>query len=190
MVRVIHELKVNHGRRDFIAVIVGRGPALKRLKRLADELDVAKLIRFTGTIPFETVPSYIASFDVCFAPDPSNAYNDSCTTIKTMEYMALRKPTVCFRTRENELTAGDAALYADDNDIAGFARSAIRLMDDPRLRESMGEVARRRIDDGLTWQHQAVRLVSLYEEMFDLAPRQSYDSQTRDPACAGRTIAE
>ncbi|WP_404306595.1 glycosyltransferase family 4 protein [Neorhodopirellula lusitana] len=165
MVRAIHELKNNRGRDDFIAVIVGGGPALQSLKTLADELGVKDLIQFTGMIPFQNVPSYVASFDICFTPDPSNAYNDSCTTIKMMEYMALRKPTVCFRTRENELTAGDAALYADDNDIAAFADRVIELMDDETLRESMGEIARKRIDDGLTWRHQAVRLVTLYREL-------------------------
>lgn len=171
MVRTIHELKVRHGRDDFIAVIVGDGPAVADLKKLAGELGVADLIHFTGMIPFSSVPAYIASFDICFTPDPSNAYNDSCTTIKTMEYMALRKPTVCFRTRENELTAGDSALYARDNDVADFARTTIRLMDDPALRHTMGDVGRQRIDDGLTWEHQAIQLVALYDDLFDLPAR-------------------
>ncbi len=171
MIRVLHELRFRHKREDFIAVIVGSGPVIGELKQLAQDLDVADKIRFTGMIPFPSVPAYIASFDICFTPDPSNAYNDSCTTIKTMEYMALRKPTVCFRTRENELTAGEAALYANDNDIGDFSLATIRLMDDPALRENMGTIARDRIDNGLTWEHQSVRLVTLYDELFGLSER-------------------
>ncbi|TWU34942.1 glycosyltransferase family 4 protein [Novipirellula artificiosorum] len=167
MVRAVHELKVQHQREDFIAVIVGDGPAMKQLRKLAVDLDVQELICFTGGIPFASVPAYIAAFDICLTPDPSNAYNDSCTTIKTMEYMALRKPTVCFRTRENQLTAGDAALYANNNDVSEFSRLVCQLMDEPLLRASMGEIARARIDNGLTWKHQAVSLVSLYESLFD-----------------------
>ena len=86
MVRVVHELKVNRGRDDFFAVIVGGGPALESLKKLSSEIGVADLIRFTGPVSFPSVPQYIASFDICLTPDPSNPYNDSCTTIKTMEY--------------------------------------------------------------------------------------------------------
>ena len=168
MVRVVHEIKAKHHRDDFIAVIVGDGHTLASLKTLAEELDVADVIQFTGKIPFQSVPAYIAAFDVCFTPDPSNPYNDSCTTVKTMEYMALRKPIVCFRTRENEVTAGNAALYADDNDIAAFAKLAMRLMDDPSLRESMGKIARARIDNGLTWKHQVVQLVAVYNDLFGL----------------------
>lgn len=173
MIRALHELKTVHARDDFCAVIVGYGPAVAELKKLAAELGVVEFIQFTGMIPFEQVPACIESFDICFTPDPSNAYNDSCTTIKTMEYMALRKPTVCFRTRENELTAGDAALYAENNDIADFAKATIRLMDDPALRKSMGQIARRRIEDGLTWDHQAIQLIALYEDLFDLPPRET-----------------
>lgn len=171
MVRVVHELKVKHGPHDFLAVIVGYGPALTSLKRLAKELDVADQICFTGYVAYTSVPSYIASFDICLTPDPSNAYNDSCTTIKTMEYMALRKPTVCFRTKENELTAGGAALYADHNDVAAFADRVVQLMNDPSLRESMGEIARQRIDGGLTWDRQRVELIRLYDELLQIPER-------------------
>jgi len=166
MIRVVRELKFTHRRSDFQAVIVGYGTALDDLKLLARELDVEEEIHFTGRVPFATVPPLIKSFDICFTPDPSNSYNDSCTTIKTMEYMSLSKPTVCFRTKENQFTAGDAALYAENNDIAEFAKLTIRLMDDPDLREKMGRLARQRIDDGLTWQRQAMQLVKLYSDLF------------------------
>jgi glycosyltransferase involved in cell wall biosynthesis len=168
VVHVVNELKVKHGRDDFSAVIVGAGPALASVKSLASELGVADLIHFTGNIPFSSVPAYIASFDICLTPDPSNAYNDSCTTIKTMEYMALSKPTVCFHTIENARTAGESALYAANNDIAEFTEKTIQLMDNPALRESMGKIARQRIDNGLTWRHQAVQLVELYDDLFGL----------------------
>ncbi|MEM7314339.1 MAG: glycosyltransferase family 4 protein [Planctomycetota bacterium] len=165
MVRTLHELKTRHGRNDFRAVIVGGGPAADGLMKLAHELDVADRLEITGMIPFPDVPRYIASFDICFTPDPSNAYNDSCTTIKTMEYMALRKPTVCFLTKENMLTAGESALYAKNNDVAELADQTVRLMDDKALRESLGILGRARIEDGLTWDHQATEFIALYENL-------------------------
>ncbi|QEG38971.1 glycosyltransferase family 4 protein [Roseimaritima ulvae] len=180
MVRVVHELHVHHGREDFIAVIVGDGPAMPELKKLIRKLDVEHLFQLTGMIPFPEVPPYIAAFDICLTPDQSNAYNDSCTTIKTMEYIALRKPTVCFETRENQLSAGDAALYAADNNLQAFTAAVIRLMDDPQLRASMGERGRRRIEDGLTWNHQASVLLALYDRLFHPPPRDSASSPTPD----------
>ena len=174
MIRTLAELKNVHGRDDFRAVIVGDGPAAADLMTLASELGIADLVMITGMIPFPSVPRYIASFDICFTPDPSNDYNDSCTTIKTMEYMALRKPTVCFRTRENILTAGDAALYAENNDVKDLAKATIRLMDDAELRHSMGQVARTRVENGLTWSHQEIPLIDLYDDLFQM-PRRHAD---------------
>lgn len=179
LVRVLHELKSQHRRNDFLAVIVGHGPALADLKRLARDLRVDDQIRFTGRVEFSSVPAYIQAFDICVTPDPSNPYNDSCTTIKTMEYMAMRKPTVCFRTSENELTAGDAALYAEDNSVPAFAELVVKLMDDPPLRARMGEIARQRIEASLTWEQQSHELVKLYSDLLKMPPCKS--SIARDP---------
>lgn len=177
-IRMLQLLKDTHGRRDFSAVIVGHGPAVKELKRLANELGIGDLVQFTGMVPFASVPSHIAAFDICFTPDPSNSYNDSCTTIKTMEYMALRKPTVCFKTRENELTAGESALYAANNDVEDYARVTIKLMDDPGLRDQLGRIGRDRIDNGLTWAFQSKQLIALYDDLFNRPKRESESSTT------------
>lgn len=166
VLRVVEKLKNQFQRRDFMAVIVGYGPELEEIKRLAIEIGVADEVLFTGKVLFADVPPYIAAFDICLTPDPSNAYNDSCTTIKTMEYMSLRKPTVCFRTTENEVTAGQSALYADNNDVESYAQQVIQLMDDPDLRSQMGAIARQRIEAGLTWQHQRAVLEKLYLSLF------------------------
>lgn len=156
---------------EFRCVIVGDGPALPQLRELAEELDISHEILFAGMIDFTDVPSYISAFHVCVTPDPSNPYNDSCTTIKTMEYMALRKPTVCFETNENRVTAGDAALYAKDSDCQDLAQQIAKLLVDPEMRRSMGELGRTRIENGLTWSHQAAELVAMYGDL--LSPEES-----------------
>ena len=147
-------------------VVVGYGPALEGLKVLSGQLGISHNVDFTGKVPFTEVPSLISSFDICATPDPSNPYNDSCTTIKTMEYMALEKPTVCFDTLENRRTAGDAAVYASENNTESYAQALAHLVDSPSLRCKLGKIGRDRIDDGLTWAHQAKNLVALYSDLF------------------------
>lgn len=165
LVQAVKVLVDEFGHADLRCEIVGDGPALEDLKRLGEELEISKNLVFAGLIPFEEVPGRIATFDVCVTPDPSNPYNDSCTTIKTMEYMALRKAVACYETHENRVTAGDAALYAPDNDSRQLAAVIDRLLRDPELRDSMGQFGRERIEDGLTWAHQAQELVRLYNEL-------------------------
>ena len=163
-IRALAKLKTS--RNDFFAVLVGRGPALESLKKMTRELGLADYVRFTGFVEFRQVPRFIASFDICVTPDPSNSYNDSCTTIKTMEYMAIGRPTVAFRTKENEITAGEAALYAENNNIDEFAELISKLADQPELRRIMGEFGRERIEQSLSWAHQKTVLVKVYEELF------------------------
>ncbi len=164
---LIRALSLLHNRRtDFQSVLVGCGPALESLTKLTDELGLKDHVLFTGHVEFSKVPQYIASFDICVTPDPSNPYNDSCTTLKTMEYMAIGKPTVAFRTKENEITAGDAALYADENNIEEFAELILKLADDPELRERMGKIGRQRIEQSLSWSRQRTILVQAYDDLF------------------------
>ena len=158
--------KLLEQRTDFLAVLVGRGPALESLTKLTEDLGLTDYVRFTGYVDFKIVPRYIASFDICITPDPSNPYNDSCTTIKTMEYMAIGRPTVAFRTKENEITAGEAALYAEKNNVDQFAELILKLFDAQELRTRMGEIGRARIEQSLGWSHQRTVLLQVYDDLF------------------------
>jgi glycosyltransferase involved in cell wall biosynthesis len=168
LVKAIHVLVTERKRSDLQVIIVGNGPAVSDLKSLVQSLNLQDHFVFTGMIPFVEVPKHIAAFDICSTPDPSNSYNDSCTTIKTMEYMAIGKPVVCFRTSENIKTAGSAALYASDNDIRQYAELLEKLMDDAELRNEMGRIGKQRVLDGLTWDHQAKQLIAAYDNLFGI----------------------
>ncbi|MEZ6102363.1 MAG: glycosyltransferase family 4 protein [Pirellulaceae bacterium] len=165
LIRALHHLRTNRGRSDFMGLLVGSGRSLESLKKLANELCLQDHVVFTGLVPFHDVPRYIATFDIGATPDPSNPYNDSCTTIKTMEYMALGKPVVAFDTAENRITAEDAAIYVVNNDVAGYADALVRLMNDAELRARMGTAGRRRIEDELAWKYQRDRLLAVYESL-------------------------
>lgn len=157
--------KLKTRRTDFLGVIVGNGPALRQLRELAKQRGLNEFLKFVGFVDFTQVPRCIAAFDVCVTPDPSNSYNDSCTTVKTMEYMALGRPIVAFETPENRISAGGAALYAKPNDVQQFADCISELLDDPELRSRLGAVGRSRIEESLAWEHQQTQLVALYHEL-------------------------
>jgi|GEM_PF-479575 len=150
-------------RDDFLGIVVGSGSAIESLRAIARENGIEHQMVFTGMVPFVEVPSYIAAFDICVTPDPINEYNDSCTTIKTMEYMAQAKPIVAFGTKENRITAQDAALYASGDDVSDFAKLMKKLMDDPELRETLGQRGYRRVQEELAWDQQKNHLVGLYD---------------------------
>ena len=80
--------------------------------------------------------------------------------------MAVGRPTVAFRTKENEITAGKAALYAENNNVDEFAELMLELANDPEKRTRMGKIGRERIESALAWSHQKNVLVQVYKNLF------------------------
>lgn len=150
-------------RDDFRIVLVGGGSDLGRLQRLARDLGLEDCTWFTGRIPDDELLALLATSDVGFSPDPKNPLNDHSTMNKTMEYMVMAKPVVAFDLVETRVSAGDAALYARDNDVEEFARHTERLFDSPHLRAQLGREGRRRIEEGLSWEHSTRNLLRAYE---------------------------
>jgi len=162
LLRSFRRLLDDFHRRDFHCVLIGRGDALEDMRALAGELRLNEHVTFAGYLPPREFVRYLAAADVGVDPDPSNDYNDRCTMMKLTDYMASGLPIVAFDLPEHRVTAGDAALYARANDETDFARQIVRLMDDSELRQTLGRLGRRRLRDGLLWEHQEKSLLEGY----------------------------
>lgn len=151
------------GRSDVQFLLIGDGPQRSTLEGLARELGIGKHVTFTGYLYGDALWRALGSIDVGVCPDPANDYNSRCTMNKVLEYMALGKPLVQFDLTEGRVSAQDAALYARDNDPDDLAAKIVELLDDPGLRSRMGENGRRRVEQDLSWAHEAPRLIAAYE---------------------------
>jgi glycosyltransferase involved in cell wall biosynthesis len=107
----------------------------------------------------------LSTADLGLSPDPKNPLNDVSTMNKTLEYMAFGLPVVAFDLKETRVSAENAALYVPDGDIAGYARTIVRLLDDPPMRRAMGDIARARVDGALGWPHQRAAYVEVYDRL-------------------------
>ncbi len=159
---LVHQIK----RQDFYCMIIGAGDSLQDLKILAGQLKLEEFVRFTGYVPREDLLRYLSAADICLDPNPSSPLNDYSTWIKVMEYMAFAKPMVSFDLKETRYTAQEAALYVQPNDIVQYAKALQQLLDDEKLRRSMGETGRRRIVEDLAWEHVSRPLLRAYREIF------------------------
>ncbi len=159
---IVHEL----GRRDVQFGIVGGGTSLDEMKLLAAQLGVADYVTFTGRVPDAELLAMLNTADVCVNPDVANEMNDKSTMNKIMEYMALGKPIVQFDLAEGRFSAQSASLYAAKNDAHDLARKIVQLLDDPQMRDSMGEFGRWRIENELEWRFEAPKLLAAYEQLW------------------------
>lgn len=163
-VRVVN--LISNLRKDVHFAVVGGGPDLSRIKEMAKELHVENCITFYGMLTNNLLLLEILNtFDVCVNTDLSNDYNDRGTTLKLMEYMAAKKPVVQFDLKEGKYSAGEASLYAENNNETDFAEKIIYLLDNPELRKRMGELGYKRITEELAWQHEEKKYIKLFQTL-------------------------
>lgn len=162
LLAAVRELVHVRGRTDFRFMLIGGGPAVPEMKRLAAEMGVAEYVEFAGRVPDEELIARLSSCDVCVNPDPKTPFNDRSTMNKILEYMALGKPIVQFDLLEGRRSAGEASLYAAPNDPADFAARIEALLADPAERARRGEIGYARMRDELEWRHQIPRLQAAY----------------------------
>jgi glycosyltransferase involved in cell wall biosynthesis len=158
---IVHRM----GRDDISFVLVGGGDCYEDLVRRRDGLGLQNHVQMTGRVPDATVASVLSTAEIGLSPDPLNPLNDVSTMNKTMEYMAFELPVVAFDLVETKVSAGDAAVYAEPNDVASYARAIVGLVDDPNSRARMGILGRRRVLEELAWEHQAPGYVAVFDAL-------------------------
>ncbi|MES2715289.1 MAG: glycosyltransferase family 4 protein [Pseudomonadota bacterium] len=158
--KVLHWLAAGGAPAHARLLMVGDGPARADLEALAHKLRIADRVRFTGVVPRQDVPAYVAAFDIALQP----AVVPYASPLKLFEYLALGKAVVGPRqpNLEEVLTHGDNALLFDPAQPGALEAALDDLCRDDSLRQriaagSAATIARL----GLTWHANAQRVVRL-----------------------------
>ncbi len=154
------------GRDDLACAIVGSGTELEKLKVLAATRGLEQHITFTGFLTGQPLLSALSTFDVGVIPDPKNVYNDKISMNKVFEYMALGIPFVQFDLDEGRRAAGDAALYARDNNPIDLAAKIAILADHADVRERLREAAKLGVADAQSWDREKANLLAAWDLAF------------------------
>ncbi|MDO4301380.1 MAG: glycosyltransferase family 4 protein [Clostridia bacterium] len=153
-------------RNDIFWGIVGGGPHVDALKKQCTDMGLDDCVEFTGRVSDEKLLDYLNTADVCVNSDTYNAMNDKSTMNKILEYMALAKPIVQFELTEGHYSAGEASLYAEQNNARDMADKIISLLENPEKRKKMGEYGYNRVVNELSWEHTSKALLEGYEKFF------------------------
>jgi len=86
------------GEEDIVLVMVGDGPERASIERFTEEKEIKSRVRITGWVPYEEVPNWIATADICVLPRredmPSAKFYSPHSVRKVGEYLALGRPVV------------------------------------------------------------------------------------------------
>ncbi len=162
--RVIDAIAKDGADHPRMLFVIGDGPARAALEAQAASLGIASRVVFTGIVPRDEIPGYVATFDIALQP----AVVSYASPLKLFEYLALGRAIVAPdqpNIRE-VLDDGVNALLFDVADPDGLTGAIDRLTGDAALRERLARGARLSIAErGLTWTRNAERVVALFDEL-------------------------
>jgi glycosyltransferase involved in cell wall biosynthesis len=161
-------------RSDVTFVVVGGGDRLDEAKHLAHRLEFEKRLIFTGEVPHHEVPYYIAAADVAVACFEDNPQSRCKSPLKVVEYMASGKAIVASRIPEVMNMIGNCGLLVDPENPLEITDAIEKLLDDPELRQRLGEDARERAVRTHGWQKRTQILVKAYRKALQV--RYGFDS--------------
>ena len=163
LLKTVHHIVYDKDIKNIRFMIIGTGPYWNKMVHLSKKMKLEEYVTFTGFIPYRDLYEILATADLCVNPEFKNEFTDKSTMIKIMDYMVFGNPIIQFETTEGKVTSGDAAVYLKENDEFEFAEAIINLLNDPKKRKLMGEIAKKRIKEELNWNKQKINLKNAYK---------------------------
>ncbi len=133
-------------------------PNVEHYQKLAEQRGAADVVTFTGKIPFEESPIYLALTDITIAPKMSTTEGSG----KLLNYMAMARPVVAYDTLVNREFLGDLGVYAPIGDVFALADGIAGLARDAEKRSRLGAALRCRAAEMFSWPAAAIHMENLY----------------------------
>jgi glycosyltransferase involved in cell wall biosynthesis len=141
-------------------VLVGDGPDLEELRRLALELGIYERVRFTGGVPYAKMPEYMGAGDFFVSASFREVH-----PLTYIEAAAANLPALGIRSPgiADIIKDGETGLLAENNDLS-FGLRFLQLAQDAELRHCLGKQAGD-LARTLSVENNARRLLELYREL-------------------------
>ncbi|HET9897516.1 MAG TPA: glycosyltransferase [Streptosporangiaceae bacterium] len=139
--------------------IVGDGPALAPVRRLAEELGVTDRVQFSGFVPSEHIPALVRGAVAGISAQRGGPFGSLVFSMKVPDYVALGLPVICsgIATMRHYFSDGEL-LFFEPDDAADLARAIRALLADPAAAAERAVRARVKLDK-LDWTAQKETLV-------------------------------
>ena len=143
-------------------LLLGDGSEREALEQEAKKVESP--VHFTGTVPHETVFSYLKSSDIMALPSTEEAFG-----IAYIEAMACALPVIgCEGEGPSDfVTDGETGYLVPPNDPAAIADILQQLSEDKNKREQVSEAAREYVLEHLTWEANARKNEEIYRRAIE-----------------------
>ncbi|WP_036483461.1 glycosyltransferase family 1 protein [Myxosarcina sp. GI1] len=157
---------------DRLQLIIGGGSRpgesdgleRERIEAIVVELKLEAKTFFPGRISDLELPLYYAAADVCVVPSHYEPFG-----LVAIESMASGTPVVASNVGGLQYTIvdGETGLLAPAKDVRAFAIAIDRLLNNSKLRDTLGKNARKRVEEKFSWEGVATQLEQLYLKLIN-----------------------
>lgn len=164
---------------DVVAVMVGEGDQKAEWQTLAGQLGVTDRLRWVGSVPKDKIGVYYNACDVLVNPAvrrPVDGLN-----VCVLDAMSCGKPVIGSTVAGNPLAIVDGVtgFLTPEGDPVALAQALSTLATDPGLRQSIGQAARRRIEEELGWPPLVRRYLEHFQRLVKPSGKQALHRSTQ-----------
>jgi len=134
-------------------------PAVELYRAQAQALGLDTHITFTGKIPYEQAPAFLALGDVAVAPKISATEGSG----KLLNYMAMSLPTVAFDVPVSREYLDSAGIYARTGDVTSLAESLEMALANKERGLALGQCLRQRAIECYSWSIAGEKIMDVYD---------------------------
>jgi len=156
-------------RERLVFLLIGDGQTMPRVREIVEKQGIGASCRFTGLVPQEDGPVYMAACDILVSPHVPNPDGTPFfgSPTKLFEYLAMGKPVIASELDQiaQLLTHEHDAVLVPPGDIAALADAILALVDDPECCKRLGEAARATALQRHTWQRHTERIIQQLDKL-------------------------
>ncbi len=137
-------------------------PGEEGYRAYAHSLGLADHVTFTGKIPYQLAPRYLALGDVAVSTKISATEGSG----KLLNYMALALPTVAFDTPVSREYLDDWGVYAEPGNAAALAGALGSTLADEDRAATLGTGLRQRAIERYSWEQAGRQIMGIYDSLY------------------------
>jgi len=149
-------------RQPHVQFVIMGFPGVDTYRQQAHQLGLNNNVTFTGKIPYEQAPQFLAMGDVAVAPKTSETEGSG----KLLNYMAMGLPTVAFDVPVSREYLGDLGMYARPGDAASLAEALEAMLTQEEYARTLGQGLRNRAVEHYSWITAGKRIMQVYDSVY------------------------
>jgi glycosyltransferase involved in cell wall biosynthesis len=145
-------------------IIAGEGDQREHLQNLAASLGVSGSVIFTGVIPHDELPGYLALSDVYISTSVSDSIQVSMQEAMACEVAPVVTDLPALR---ETIIDGENGFLVPVNDIQALADRVVYLLQNEEVRKRFGKLGRKLIQGTVEYRKEMDKLEKIYQEQVE-----------------------